>query len=82
MSAVQISVQLTEAAARSGEVATAAVGPGVSLVPTHPGTDDPVLARFYLVEVADEAEADHVLARLRAAPEVEAAYLKPPDALP
>lgn len=55
---------------------------GVALTPTHPGRAEPTLEPFYQVEVTDPGAVEHVLARLRAAEAVDAAYVKPPDALP
>jgi hypothetical protein len=55
---------------------------GVTLEPMHPGVEDPSLASFFMLEVADLASAERVIARLQGCEAVEAAYLKPPDALP
>ena len=55
---------------------------GVVLEPMHPGTADPDLTRYFTVEVPDQATAERVLARLQQSKAVEAAYLKPPDAMP
>ncbi|HEX2080049.1 MAG TPA: hypothetical protein VHG08_20185 [Longimicrobium sp.] len=55
---------------------------GVALRPTHPGATDALLVPFYHAEVPDPTAAGQVLERLRAAEGVEAAYLKPPEALP
>ena len=48
----------------------------------HAGTTDPVLGSYYIVSVPDDALAPQVLDRLRHSPAVNAAYLKPPDAMP
>lgn len=55
---------------------------GVALRPTHPGATDALLVPFYHAEVPDPTAAGQVLERLRAARAVDAAYLKPPEALP
>ncbi|MCW3991519.1 MAG: hypothetical protein NWE79_02335 [Candidatus Bathyarchaeota archaeon] len=55
---------------------------GVSLKPIHPGTDDPLLSQFFLVEVPDEATAENVIAGLKKSKAIQAAYLKPPDEMP
>jgi hypothetical protein len=55
---------------------------GVDFRALHPGTRDLSLGRFFTVEVADAAEAQRVVARLRASPAIAAAYVKPPDELP
>ena len=49
---------------------------------THPGADDPLLRRFFTVEVLDAEEARRVVARLLASPAIAAAYVKPPDEMP
>lgn len=56
---------------------------GVALRPVHPGTDDPLLAPYFAVEVEDDEElVEQVLAVLRHSPVVEAAYTKPAAELP
>jgi hypothetical protein len=54
---------------------------GVPVEPTHPGVTDPELAAWAHARVPAE-EADRVVARLAARPEVEAAYVKPPGTTP
>ncbi len=54
----------------------------VEIRPMHPDTNDPGLSSFYTVEVADEAQAEQTLSRLRSSSVVEAAYVKPADELP
>lgn len=54
---------------------------GVTLEPTHPGSDDPLLAPWFTAEVPDE-QADRVLEALRSNELIEAAYVKPPAELP
>jgi hypothetical protein len=51
----------------------------VDLVPLHPGTDDPQLATYFTVDVADAARAQEVAERLQQSDAVVAAYVKPPD---
>lgn len=55
---------------------------GVTLEPMHPGTQDPDLMSYFIVEVADSEFAQHVIERLQQSPETEAAYIKPADELP
>ena len=55
---------------------------GVELRPMHPGTTDPLLAPFFVIETSDEAAARHIVNSLIRLKVVEAAYLKPPDELP
>ncbi len=55
---------------------------GVALEPIHPGAEDPYLAPYFTVEVPDTATAERVIARLQNCEAVEAAYVKPPDAMP
>lgn len=56
---------------------------GVVLRPVHPGTDDPLLAPYFAVEVEDDEElAERVLTVLRGSPVVDAAYTKPAAELP
>jgi hypothetical protein len=55
---------------------------GVALEPIHPGTEDPELTRYFTAEAPDQATAERVIARLQQSKAVEAAYLKPPDAMP
>ena len=90
---MRIAVQLSETAARSlraaspnaaGEHALAKLARDlrVSLQPTHPDTSEPTLRSWYSVDVADEAIAHSVVTQLLRQPDVLAAYIKPPDALP
>jgi hypothetical protein len=53
-----------------------------SVSPLHPGTSDDELSRWYVIEVSDPAAADQLTAQLLELPSVEAAYVKPQDALP
>ena len=55
---------------------------GVLLEPVHPGTEDPLLTPYFMVEVPDAITAEQVIAHFRQSTEVEAVYLKPPDELP
>jgi hypothetical protein len=50
--------------------------------PLHPGTDDPNLSSFYVIDVPPHLSTDDLLKRLRALDVVEAAYVKPPDEMP
>lgn len=53
---------------------------GASLEPTHGGTPDPDLQRWFGVEVPDEATATELSAALLAIDGVDAAYVEPPAA--
>jgi hypothetical protein len=55
---------------------------GADLAPMHPGAQDAELAKYFTVDVADDATAEKVIDRLQNCRAVEAAYLKPPAALP
>lgn len=55
---------------------------GASLRPLHPGTADASLSRYFAVDVPDVATAQRVARELLSLDGVEAAYVKPPDALP
>jgi len=55
---------------------------GLTLVPMHPGTDDPNLQSFFTVEVQDQGTAQRLIDRLQQLAGIEAAYVKPPDELP
>lgn len=48
----------------------------------HPGTSDPTLRSYLVVDADDAASAEHIAGRLRANPAITAAYVKPPDAMP
>ena len=90
---MRIAVQLSETAARSlhapargpaghDAITTLARELHVSLEPTHPDSPDPTLRAWYSVDIPDEATAQAVATQLLRRPEVVAAYVKPPDALP
>ncbi len=55
---------------------------GVTLEPLHLGTDDPELQTHFWVNVPDQAVAERILQRLHQLKVIQAAYLKPPDAMP
>jgi hypothetical protein len=55
---------------------------GVTVEPMHPGTPDPELSRHFSITIPDTAAAEHVLSRIQRHEDVEAAYVKPTDALP
>ncbi|MFQ5633093.1 MAG: hypothetical protein ACE5I1_30360, partial [bacterium] len=57
-------------------------GLGVTLEPMHPGTDNPQLVRYFYIEIPEPLTAEQVIAQLRQSKAIEAAYQKPPDALP
>jgi hypothetical protein len=54
----------------------------LTLAPLHPGTDDPELTTQYWLQVPDQATADQVIEQLLSLKATQAAYLKPPDAMP
>lgn len=55
---------------------------GVTLQAMHPDAADPDLMSYFAVEVPEAETAQRVVSRLRQVKAIEAAYLKPPDALP
>lgn len=55
---------------------------GLTLKPIHPGTDDPELQTYFMVDVHDPETAQELTDRLQQMPGIEAAYIKPPDELP
>jgi hypothetical protein len=67
---------------QANEVAEAVKDLGVTLEPMHPGAESPRLSNSFAVEVPDAATAEQVINRLQNCEAVEAAYLKPPEALP
>lgn len=48
----------------------------------HPNLSDIEMASYYVAESADSAKAQAAVQSLLRAPEVEAAYIKPPDEMP
>ena len=64
------------------EVVQTAKDLGISLEAMHPGVRDPRLASTFVVEVPDAVMAERVTSRLQHCQAIEAAYLKPPEALP
>ena len=55
---------------------------GASIGPLHPSTGDATLASYFVVDVRDAARVDTLISLLLQSPLVDAAYAKPPDALP
>jgi hypothetical protein len=55
---------------------------GFALSPMHPGSFDPALQSYYIVDAPDTAQNRDAIERIRACAGVEAAYVKPPDAQP
>ncbi len=55
---------------------------GTVLRPLHPGSDDPELRRYFTARDVPDAQLSRLLARLRAADIVDAAYTKPSEELP
>ncbi|MCH8147425.1 MAG: hypothetical protein IH987_05430 [Planctomycetes bacterium] len=54
----------------------------VALEPVHPQIPDPELATYFSVQVADPEIGERIRKRLSGCDCVEAAYIKPLDALP
>lgn len=54
----------------------------IELKPMHPGSNDPLLMPWYMIEVKDKTRVDHVITRIQSCKGVEAAYVKPPNELP
>ena len=50
--------------------------------PLHPGVKDEELQRFYIAETSDPKAAAQLIRNLSNAEGVEAAYVKPRDAMP
>ena len=55
---------------------------GETLRPMLPAATDSPVARYFTLSVPDAGAADRVVARLRSCPDVDAAFVKPEDALP
>ena len=55
---------------------------GITLRPMHEGVQVGALAQYYSAEIPDRDSAQHVISRLQACEAVQAAYMKPPAALP
>ena len=86
---MQVTIQLTEAAARAlqrrqaaPELERLANRLGIILQPLHPQSPDRALMTFFSAEVPDGDAVQRVIAQLLRSPHVTAAYLKPPDAPP
>lgn len=86
-----VSLQLTDEAARAlttpslrdaHPLARLASELGIVLRPVHPGAFDALLQTFFVAEVPDGNRGDEIVQRLRAAPDVLGATVKPPDELP
>jgi hypothetical protein len=85
---VQVDPKLVDASPRDTEVTripeleSAARELRVAFRALHPGTSDPTLRTYVVVDADDPASAEHIAERLRANPAITAAYVKPPDAMP
>ena len=55
---------------------------GLTLEPMHPGTKDPILQSFFIVEVPNQEIAQQLIDRLQQLEGIGAAYVKPPDEMP
>lgn len=71
-----------QSSAESEDLLQTAANLGVRLEPIHPGIEDPILMSYFTAAVADPDSVERVLDRLRQSRAIEAAYVKPPDALP
>ena len=86
---IQVSGEIARALRHGGPVTPALREPlriaeefGVAFTPLHPDTKDPVLGLYFTLEVTDPAKAEQILSRLRGSPGIDAAYVKPLDAMP
>jgi len=70
------------ASRESEELLRTAQDLGVVLTPMHPGTDDPNLAKYFVITVPDAVTAERVIARFRQSTAVESVYLKPREEVP
>ena len=52
---------------------------GLKLQPMHPGTENPDLIKYFIIEVQDMESANIVFDRLKDISGIEAVYVKPPD---
>ena len=90
---MQVTVQVSSAAARGlhGKVPatpeslglqqlTAELG--IRLRPQHPESHDPTLQTYFVAEIPDGPAGDRIVERLRPAPGVSGAYVKPLEAMP
>lgn len=79
---MQVTVQLDRASAASAterqRILSECSAVGVPLRAMHPGSRDADLARYFVGDVADDAQ----MGKLRAISGVEAAYVKPADEPP
>jgi DNA repair photolyase len=71
-----------ERTARATQAQQAAARYGAELRPIHPDVSDPDLARFFVVEVAEDVPTDQVVDDLLACDAIESATAKPPDEPP
>lgn len=55
---------------------------GVKLEPLHPDTDDPELVTHFWISVPDQVTAERLTQQLSHLKAIQAAYVKPPDAMP
>ena len=55
---------------------------GVVIKAMHPGSTDPLLAPYYLIEAPNREFAEKIINRLKTFADVEAAYIKPLDEPP
>jgi hypothetical protein len=75
-------LQRREEGQASGPALAVAAELGVAFRPQHPGIDDAALSRYFVVDVPDADDVPKVLSRLTRVPDITAAYVKPPAALP
>jgi hypothetical protein len=55
---------------------------GIRLRPQHPESHDPTLQTYFVAEIPDGPGGDRIIERLRGAPAVLGAYVKPLEAMP
>jgi hypothetical protein len=54
----------------------------IRLRPQHPESHDPTLQTYFVAEIPDGPRGDRIVERLRRAPGVSGAYVKPLEAMP
>ena len=84
---VQITLQLTGDLAREVQEGKSSIVEvvqqlGLRIEQLHPETPDPLLKRFFIMQVHNAADAEKVMSQLRQCHGVEAAYVKPPGEPP
>jgi hypothetical protein len=78
----RIAVDSSVLAPETRQLLDAVAALGITLRPMHPGQDHPLLASYFVAEVADRPAAERVISRLQGMSVVEAAFLGPESQLP